>query len=324
MDLPPPPRAIDETLIGQSPAMLRLKRQIERLATLDVNVLIEGPSGSGKELAAELIHTHSHRRGHPWVAINCGAIATDLFESELFGHRAGAFTGATENKPGLWAAANRSTLFLDEIGELPKKMQVKLLRTLETHTIRALGSAQDKPVDVRIIAATNQSLEAAVSQGLFRLDLFHRLKVAQIETPPLMDMVDDLSALSQHLIAKAAQRMQLPEKPLSPGALKALAQHAFPGNVRELEHALTRGLIWSSSAAIDWCDLGLQAQRTPSDPVSPPERHRPTTLSEALQLTEQTMIDQALKDNAYQRHDAAVQLGITERALRYRLAKRRR
>jgi two-component system response regulator PilR (NtrC family) len=320
-------RSIDRRLIGKSPAMAQLKQEIQRLAGLEVTVLIEGPSGSGKELVADLIHAYSPRREHPWVAINCGAIPDDLFESELFGHRAGAFTGAANHKKGLLAVANQSTLFLDEIGELPKKMQVKLLRALETDLIRPLGSTEERPLNARVIAATNQPIDQLVADGQFRLDLYHRLKVTHIQTPALSDLVEDLAVLSAHLLSNAAARFDLPRKALSDAALQALKHHPFPGNVRELDHCLTRGLIRSTQDVIEYSDLGLAPLRdrvvanASATPALEPASRPPTQLLEALNTTESALISQALKDNAYQRHAAALQLGITERALRYRLKK---
>jgi len=315
------PDPLNERLIGTSPAMVKLKQWVHRLAELDVNVLIEGPSGSGKELVAELIHALSNRGNHRWVPINCGAIPTELFESELFGHRAGAFTGANEAQLGLVAMANHSTLFLDEIGELPKKMQVKLLRALETQMIRPLGASEEVSINARVIAATNQSLDQLIESGQFRRDLYHRLSVARVTTPALSELGHDLITISERLLDRVAKRLQLPKKPLSHAAYQALAQHPFHGNVRELEHCLTRGLIWSSGPEIDQAALGLLSEPESVSHQQARGQEPAMALPEALEQTERIMIARALRANGRKRHQTAAQLGITERALRYRLRK---
>lgn len=313
--------AMDQVLIGQSPPMQTLKLKIHRLAGLDITTLILGPSGSGKELVARLIHDLSHRQPQAWVAINCGAIPADLFESELFGHAAGAFTGAQGEKAGLIVSAHRGTLFLDEIGELPMGMQVKLLRVLQERLIRPVGSTTEQSVDVRIIAASHQPLQDLVRQGRFRLDLYHRLKVATIELPGLHQIKQDLPALCQFLLTKAADRLSLSCKPLTPCALNLLGTCKLDGNVRELDHLLTSALVWSTGDLIEASDLDLLPV-CQADLKSISSQHLPTqTLETALQATESAMIKQALQANAYSREAAAQQLGISERSLRYRLKK---
>lgn len=313
--------AIDQVLIGQSPPMQDLKTRIQRLAGLDITTLILGPSGSGKERVACLIHELSHRQHHAWVAINCAAIPHDLFESELFGHVAGAFTGTRGDKPGLIASAHRGTLFLDEIGELPMGMQVKLLRVLQERLIRPVGSTTEQSVDVRVIAASHQPLRDLVRQGTFRLDLYHRLKVATLELPAITQIKQDLPALCRFLLTKASKRLGLSFKPLAPCALNALFNHSFDGNVRELDHLLTSALVWSSGETIEASDLDLLPAHhggfQPASSMLPLTDH----LETALQATESAMIQQALKAHAYCKEAAAKQLGISERSLRYRLKK---
>jgi len=312
---------IERGMIGQSGPMLALKAQIRRLAEVDVTTLIQGPSGTGKELAARLIHQLSIRQKRPWVAINCAAIPDDLFESELFGHVEGAFTGAQGLKKGLITTANKGTLFLDEVGELGGRMQAKLLRVLQEGLIRPIGSALEHPVDIRVIAASHQPLPKLVDAGTFRLDLFHRLHVACIELPSLQAMRSDIPLLSSHLLAKAAARYALPEKPLDQEAQNALFELELPGNVRELDHLLTSGLIWSTGSRITKKDLGINSQKEASIADRVENRSAGLDLVGALEQTERRMIQKALCEQSHNKKAAAFQLGISERALRYRLQK---
>lgn len=312
---------IDQALVGQSPPMLCLKKAIAKLAQVDVTTLITGASGTGKECVARLIHNHSPRAQHPWIAINCGAIPQDLFESELFGHQAGAFTGARGTKVGLIQAADQGTVFLDELSELPPNGQVKLLRVLQERVIRPIGSTREIPINVRIIAATHRDLEPLIDQGKFRLDLFHRLNVARITTPSLAEIPQDLNALIDHLLAKVSAQLELKIKPLSQCAFAALQRHPFPGNVRELEHCLTRGLVHASGDVIMASDLALDEHPSPSVASPPTGAYSFTGLTEMLAHTESQLIQQALSSCHYNRQATAQYLGISERALRYRLSK---
>ena len=301
--------------------MRTVKSQIERLAKTDITALICGPSGTGKELVARLIHKSSPRRDHPWVPINCGAIPHDLFESELFGHQPGAFTGANKKKKGLIASAQGGTLFLDEIGELPMTMQVKLLRAIQERMIRPVGSTTEHRVDIRIVAASHQPLDQLVQTGRFRLDLYHRLDVARIELPSLDQMKDDLPLLIHFLTAKAATTHGLTPKALDPSALAALQRHHFSGNVRELEHRLIAGLLWSRGTQITETDLQLGKPQASAEHQYWTDGSAGLSLSHALNQTESNLINKALATHGNNHLAAAEQLGISERSLRYRINK---
>ncbi|HWP34162.1 MAG TPA: sigma-54 dependent transcriptional regulator, partial [Thermodesulfobacteriota bacterium] len=237
-------------LIGQSEPMQQIYKTIGRLAKSDVTVLIEGESGTGKELIARAIHAHSHRVGKPFVAVNCAAIPRDLLEAELFGFERGAFTGAIERRIGRFEQAQGGTLFLDEIGELPLPLQAKLLRVLQEREIDRVGSRGPIPIDVRIIAATNQDLRSLVEQRRFREDLYYRLDVARLTVPPLRERREDIPALASHFLARARAELGVGDKTLSKEALQLLMAHHWPGNVRELENALKRAAVLSSNPTL--------------------------------------------------------------------------
>jgi DNA-binding NtrC family response regulator len=222
-------------LLGRSPALRRALAQLDAAVDTDLPVVCHGETGTGKELFARALHDHGARSAQPFVAVNCAAIADALFEAELFGHARGAFTGADRARPGLLARAERGTLLLDEIGELPLTRQATLLRALESRRYRAVGSDDERPFDVRIVAATNRDLDAAVEEGTFRRDLLYRLRVLEIAVPPLRDRAGDVELLLRHFLAKAGSRAVV-----SPAALETLANHPFPGNVRELLHVAQR------------------------------------------------------------------------------------
>jgi DNA-binding NtrC family response regulator len=230
-------------LIGRSPPMQAVFRQIALVAPSDLPVLITGPTGTGKELAAQALHRHSRRRDQPLVTAHLAALAPTLIESELFGHRRGGFTGATRDHVGLFERADGGTIFLDEIGEASPEVQVKLLRVLESGEILPVGAAAGRRVDVRIVAATNRDLAAAVTAGSFRADLFHRLRGFAIEMPPLAERLDDIPDLVDHFLATASRRAGLTTGQISAGFLEALAQRPWPGNVRELRHAIEHALV---------------------------------------------------------------------------------
>ncbi|MEN8158517.1 MAG: sigma 54-interacting transcriptional regulator [Myxococcota bacterium] len=230
-------------LIGASAAMAAVRRQIERLADLPSTVLIVGETGTGKSLAARALHAAGRRARHPFVHTDCAGLPESLFESELFGHARGAYTGAVGARPGRVERAGEGTLFLDEIGELPLRLQAKLLRLLHERCFERLGSATPRPFRGRIVAATNRDLGAAVRTGRFRRDLWFRLDVLRLELPPLREHLEDLPALAAALLARIATRLGLPCPPLEPHFLADLAAHDWPGNVRELENALERWLI---------------------------------------------------------------------------------
>ncbi len=233
----------DDDLIARSTAMRRVLTLAERAAATDSTVLITGESGTGKERIARLLHARSRRSSKAFIGVNCAALPEALLESELFGHTRGAFTGATGDKQGLFEAASGGTLFLDEIGETPLSMQVKLLRALQEHSVRPVGSTKDVSVDVRVVAATNRDLAALVVAGAFREDLFYRLRVIPLELPPLRDRRDDILPLARQLIARTCKQNSCGPCALSSDVLDALHAYGWPGNVRELENAIERAVV---------------------------------------------------------------------------------
>lgn len=241
------PQSFD-ILVGDSPVMARLRDQLARVAEVDSTVLLRGETGTGKELAARLIHAKSPRSERPFVTVNCTAIPGELIESELFGHEKGAFTGATAARPGRIEEAEGGTLLLDEIGDMPLLLQPKLLRFLQERTLRRVGGGVDRSVDVRVIAATHRDLEKAMEEGSFRSDLFHRLNAIPIALPALREHPEDLEPLARHLVAKLARRLGRAPAALASEALERLAAYPFPGNVRELENLLERALVLGGSA----------------------------------------------------------------------------
>jgi two-component system response regulator HydG len=242
-------------LLGESPVMQRLYRQLARVANVDTTVLITGESGSGKELAARSIHQKSKRQANPFVAINCAALPESLMESELFGHEPGAFTGAEKKRDGLFVQANGGTLFLDEIGEMSMSVQPKLLRALEENRVRPIGSSEEVPFDVRLIAATNRDLETAVEEGRFREDLFYRINVININLPPLRTRGADILLLAQHSIQSFAQKAGKEILKMSAGVAQRLLDYNWPGNVRELRNAMERAIALTDSPGLAIKDL---------------------------------------------------------------------
>ncbi len=241
-------------IIAESPVMKSIFKNAEKIAPFDITVLITGESGTGKEVLARFIHKKSKRSKEPFVAINCGAIPHELLESELFGYKKGAFTGANRDKKGLIEEADKGTLFLDEIGELPLDLQVKLLRVLEEGEIRPLGSTKSKKVDIRLIAATNRNLEKLVKEGKFREDLYFRLKVVHFHIPPLRERKEDIVPLAKLFIKKYSKKYGIPEKKLSEKAIQELISHDWKGNVRELEHLIEKTIIMSEGNSIETFD----------------------------------------------------------------------
>ncbi|MCB1051895.1 MAG: sigma-54-dependent Fis family transcriptional regulator [Acidobacteria bacterium] len=283
-------------LVGKSNAMEDIKARILRAAPAPSTVLISGESGTGKELAARAIHQYSSRGNRPFIWVNCGAIPENLLESELFGHKKGAFTDASSDRIGHFAQAHGGTLFLDEIGLLPLPLQVKLLRVLQEREIRPLGSNQTQKVDVRIVAATNADLWQMVQKGAFREDLYYRLKVISLVMPPLRDRLDDLPLLVHHFLNKHAKILGLPFKPFSRSALTAMQNYDWPGNVRELENVVESCLAMSVGNA------AIEASELPSQMVAHPKAHTVVVgdaiwdLNQALSEFEKTMILRALKE----------------------------
>ncbi|MCC7539367.1 MAG: sigma-54-dependent Fis family transcriptional regulator, partial [Deltaproteobacteria bacterium] len=249
------PEAGGSGLIAQSDAMLRVLDLARRVAKVDSTVLITGESGVGKERLARLIHDESARVGGPFVAINCGAVPESLLESELFGHAKGSFTGATQDRPGLFEAANGGTLLLDEIGEVPPPMQVKLLRTLQEREVRRVGENKNRKVDVRVLAATNRDLPAEVHAARFRQDLYYRLRVVELRVPPLRERRDDVLALARTFLKATAERMHRTLTGFTPAAANQLVRYGWPGNVRELENAIERAVALTRGSRVDVDDL---------------------------------------------------------------------
>ena len=301
-------------LLGDSAAMQEMRAQIAKLARTQAPVHITGESGSGKELAARQIHALSSRADHPFVPVNCGAIPETLMESEFFGHRKGAFTGANTDHEGFFQAANGGTLFLDEVADLPLVMQVKLLRAIQEKKVRKLGATQEDAVDVRIISATHQNLGKMVEAGKFRQDLYYRLNVIELNMPSLREHPDDIAPLAQALLEKIGRGRKAH---IDKDALKALRNYAFPGNVRELENILERALALSDDDVIKASDLNLSPTaefHPPSDQDLPP-----SNLQDHLDKVERDALLKALEQTRFNKTAAAKLLGITFRSLRYRL-----
>ncbi len=315
----------DVPLIGDSPVMLRIYSLIERVSYSDASILISGESGTGKEIIAKAIHRNGPRRDRPFVAINCGAIPENLIESELFGHRKGAFTGAVQDNPGLFKQAHTGTLFLDEIGELPLHLQTKLLRALQEKSIRAVGDTRDVQIDVRIIAATNRDLKKEVLQGRFREDLYYRLNVVNIIVPPLRERRTDIPLLVRYFMAGSSGDSERPPQ-VSPEALQLLVSYLFPGNVRELENIIERALVLGGSAILPehLPDEVLQHSRALKGGDDAKETEitlLPVDLEAELAAMERNYLCRALAQAGGIKKHAAELLGLNFRSFRYRLKK---
>jgi len=308
----------NDALVGRSPAIERVRAMVGKVARSQAPVHISGDSGTGKELVARMIHETGPRRDGPFVPINCGAIPTELMESEFFGHKKGSFTGAVTDKVGLIQSAEGGTLFLDEVADLPLHMQVKLLRVIQEKTIRPVGQATEVPVDVRILSATHRDLGELVAEGSFREDLFYRINVIGLHVPPLRDRGDDVLMLAHHALSRLASRQNGPTPHLTEKAQAALLEYEFPGNVRELENILERALALCSGDQIDVEDLLLPTE------TGGVERHAVDSaapLGTHLEEIEREAIVKALEQSRYNKTAAAKKLGITFRALRYRIKK---
>ena len=308
-------------LFGQSPAIQQARELIERVARSQAPVYITGESGSGKELAARLIHQLGARREQAFVAVNCGAIPENLMESEFFGHRKGAFTGADSEHDGFFRAADHGTLFLDEVADLPLSMQVKLLRVIQEKRVRKVGATQEETVDVRLVCATHQDLKALVESGRFRQDLYYRLNVISLRMPALRECREDIPTLAEHLLQNLAAQAGLETPHFTPAALKVLTNHTFPGNVRELENTLERALALLQGQLIDVADLQLTpaAQFTDDDTTNIETTLGSLALQDHLDQVERQLILEALNQTRYNRTAAAKRLGVTFRSLRYRM-----
>lgn len=302
-----------DCILGTSEVVARLKTNISKVAPVDAPVLIEGESGSGKELTARAIHRASRRRDRPFIAVNCGAIPDGLIQSELFGHEKGSFTGAHTRRIGHFEAANGGTIFLDEIGDLPLELQVVLLRVLEEGSIRRVGGSTSIPVNVRIISATNRNLQEAIDEDSFREDLFFRLNVLNVRVPALRERLDDIPLLSRHIIENFVHKTAGSRtKPLSESALNLMYQYDWPGNVRELTNRLQQAVVMSESASITPKDLGLERRLS--------KRLSAETLENARDRAEKEALMSALTRHPIISH-AAQSLGIS-RVTIYRLLKK--
>ncbi len=309
----------DERLLGNSPPMQQLRSQIGKLARSQAPVYISGESGSGKELVARLIHEQGPRADKPFVPVNCGAIPSELMESEFFGHKKGSFTGAIEDKQGLFQAAQGGTLFLDEVADLPLGMQVKLLRAIQEKAVRAVGGQQEMLVDVRILCATHKDLAAEVAAGRFRQDLFYRLNVIELRVPPLRERREDIPLLANVLLQRLNQCSHNNVQ-LSEDAIAKLQSYRFPGNVRELENMLERAYTLCEHERIEARDLRLADSSLPSD-GGETSLAQVDNLEDYLEAIERKLIMQALEETRWNRTAAAERLGMSFRSMRYRLKK---
>jgi two-component system response regulator PilR (NtrC family) len=327
----------NDRLIGQSAAMQAVRQTIAKVARSQAPVYIRGESGTGKELVARMIHELGPRSAGPFVPVNCGAIPSELMESEFFGHKKGSFTGAGADKEGLFQAAAGGTLFLDEVADLPMHMQVKLLRVIQEKALRAVGSTTEVPIDVRILSATHRDLARQVELGQFRQDLFYRINVIEVRVPPLRERSEDIPLLAARYLDRIAPEWGIERPQVSDAALKAMMNYAFPGNVRELENILERAVAMCENNRIEVDDL-----RLPEAPVLDAggatrgtAAPRPTEAATAaagaaggapnlvdyIDSLERDAIVKALEECRYNKTKAAAKLGITFRALRYKLKK---
>lgn len=308
-----------DNIVGRSRPMQEIFATVMRVAPTRATVLLAGESGVGKDLIARAIHYHSPRRDRPFVKINCTAIPENLMESELFGYDKGAFTGATVSKPGKFEQADTGTAFLDEIGDVPGSIQVKLLRVLQEREFERLGSNKTLRIDVRVIAATNADLRAALEQGTFREDLYYRLNVVPINIPPLRDRREDIPYLAKHFVEKLSAELGSAAKAISESAIDALMQYHWPGNVRELENVIERSLVLASASTLEPADIRLDAMPKPRIPNAQPSGF---SLPEGMSLDEyeQAIIREAMKKANGNKSQAARLLGLTRNALRYRLS----
>ncbi len=307
-----------EDILAKSARMQEIFRTISKIAEFKTTVLVTGESGVGKELVARALHRRSTRRGGPFVAVNCGAIPENLLESELFGHKKGAFTDAVHDRRGLFEEANGGTLFLDEIGELPLGLQVKLLRVLEDEKIRRLGEGRDMQVDVRIVAATHRDLHAETKAGRFREDLFYRLNVLPIHCPPLRERRDDIPLLIDHFVAKNNTRLGTSIRGLDTETRRLLYEYAWPGNVRELENTIERAMVLSEGEQIVAADLPERI-REARDPVQVQLASGELSVKKTTRIIEEILIRRALQKTKGNRTRAAEVLEISHRALLYKI-----
>jgi two-component system response regulator PilR (NtrC family) len=319
-----PPAAASSRMLGDSPAIKELRATIAKLARSQAPVYISGESGVGKELVARLIHEQGPRSGGPFVPVNCGAIPSELMESEFFGHKKGSFTGAQADKDGLFQAANGGTLFLDEVAELPVHMQVKLLRVIQEKAVRPIGGRAEVPIDVRILSATHKNLGKLVEANHFRQDLYYRINVIELRVPPLRERREDIPKLAGRVLERLAGGGE-PAK-LTPEALAATLNYPFPGNVRELENVLEGAVALCENNTIRPEDLRLSPRTSTTEPESEAEDDVDAAAAEGdldayISNLEREAIMKALQETRYNKTAAAKKLGITFRAMRYKLKK---
>lgn len=325
-------------LFGKSPALARLKQQVKKLSRSQAPIYISGESGSGKELVARAIHSNGARSDGPFIPVNCGAIPSELMESEFFGHRKGSFSGAHQDKDGLFKAASGGTLFLDEVADLPLDMQVKLLRAIQEKAVRAVGSEEELPVDVRVLSATHKDLQTLVDEGSFRQDLFYRINVINLQVPTLRDRKEDIQVLAERFLNQVATECDVANAAIDDNAMKALLAYEFPGNVRELENIIERAFTLCEQDIIREDDLQLDNSPRPNTPkafnveepqMAAPENGEPAILERPedmplelfLEGIERREIEKALHSTKWNRTAAAKELGMSFRSMRYRLKK---
>jgi two-component system, NtrC family, response regulator HydG len=316
-------------MVGSSPAMKDIFKTIAKVAKSDSSVMITGESGTGKELVARAVHDQSKRRNGPFIRVNCGALAETLLESEMFGHEKGAFTGAAKRKMGRFELAEAGSIFLDEIGEVSPALQLKLLRVLQEKEFERVGGEETLSVDTRVIAATNQNLEARVREGAFREDLFYRLHIVPIHLPPLRERPGDIDDLARHFLSKLERRTGKQMTDISEGALKVLRQYRWPGNVRELENVIEQAMVFSEGNILETGDLPSNlGSRKVSSPLLQRESDgsirvslQGASLSQILDEVEQTLILQAFDKAGKVKTETARLLGIKTSALYYKLEK---
>lgn len=322
-----PARAGASKLLGDAPSIALLRKQIGKVARNQAPVYISGESGSGKEVVARLIHSDSNRSNGPFIPVNCGAVPTELMESEFFGHTKGSFTGATDNKTGLFEAANGGTLFLDEIADLPLSMQVKLLRAIQEKKVRPVGSNQEVDIDVRVLSATHKDLSAEVEAGHFRNDLYYRINVIELKVPALRERLEDLDVLANSILESLSLQYESPKICISEAAIEHLRQYHFPGNVRELENILERASTLCDDNTIEAEDLsitldtgaGSGAVYGPSQEGIDSEAIR--NLDDYLENIERKILLDTMERARWNKTTAAKMLGISFRSIRYRLNK---
>jgi DNA-binding NtrC family response regulator len=310
-----------DNLIGSGPAMRRVFEMIQKVAETDLTVLIRGASGTGKELVAQALHQNSPRKSQPFVAVNCAAISRELVESELFGHEKGAFTGADARRAGRFEAADGGTIFLDEIGDMAPETQAKVLRVLQERSLERVGGTQPIEVDVRVVAATHRDLETEVKEGRFREDLYYRLKVVDLDLPPLRERTEDLPALAQRFLEQVAERLGREKKMLSDEALARLIRHPWPGNVRELRNVIEQAAVLTSGESIEEADLNLSGKMGGAADQLP--HHGDVPFSDAKKQVvedfERSFLLRALRDNDGNISRTAEAIGMVRQSLQQKI-----